>query len=319
MDLSIVIPVYNEEENVEPLVQRLKAVLEGKQAEIIIVDDGSRDGTFHRLEQLQQPGLTVVQLRRNYGKTPALMAGFMRARGDIIVTMDGDLQEEPEEIPHLLAALDQGYDVVSGWRHQRKDPLTKKLASRFSNTLTRWLTGLKLHDFNCGFKAYRREAIKDLTLYGEMHRYIPALLNWEGFRVTEAKVTHHPRQHGTSKFGFSRLLRGLLDLMYLKYLIKYADKPMYIFGSLGTASIVAGVVVGVYLIMLRLLYQQEIGDRPLLLLAVLLTLMGAQFLTLGFVSGTMVKARYEAGEQGYVVRQVLGSAEKRRARKQGER
>jgi glycosyltransferase involved in cell wall biosynthesis len=292
--LSVIIPVNNEEGNIVPLYQKLHGQLEQmrKSYEIIIVDDGSTDSTFEKISLLhdQDPRVKIIKFRKNFGKSTALNVTFRYAEGQIIITMDGDLQDDPEEIPQFLAKIEEGFDLVSGWKYPRFDPLTKTIPSRFFNKLTCLITGVDLHDFNCGFKAYKRVVIKNIQLYGEMHRYIPALADWNGFKIAEIKIRHHPRQSGTSKYGFSRLIKGLLDLITVKFLTSYASRPLHVFGVPGIISFLAGTVIGLYLILLKYLENAPLGERPLLMLAVLLIVLGFQFVSLGLL-GEMIAFR----------------------------
>jgi len=306
--LSVVIPVYNEEANIQPLYDSLKPVLDGLgEHEILFIDDGSADGTFKRIEALHADDGAVrcIRMRRNFGQTPALLAGFKAARGDVVVTMDGDLQNDPADIPRLLDQLD-GRDVVSGWRRDRQDTLGKRLASRFSNWLARRLTGLSLHDFGCTLKAYRRECLEDLELYGEMHRYIPAVLAWRGYRVGETTVQHHERERGQTKYGFARLFRGLFDLINFKFWSGFSTRPLHFFGAVGLLLLGAGFVVNLYLLLLKLLYNAELSDRPLLLLGVLLMVIGLQIFISGFLAEIMVRSYYLARhDKMYSIRETL--------------
>ena len=293
-DLSIIIPINNEEGNIVPLHQKLLVQLQRVQRnyEIIIVDDGSTDSTFEKITQLhmQDPYIKIIKLRKNFGKSTALDVAFHYAKGQIIITMDGDLQDDPEEIPRFLSKIDEGYDLVCGWKYPRRDPITKTLPSRIFNRLICFITGLDLHDFNCGFKAYRKRALEDLHLYGEMHRYIPALIDWNGYKITEIKIMHHSRSSGKSKYGVSRLVKGLLDLITVKFLINYSSRPLHIFGLPGFASLSVGLIIGMYLLLLKYVDNVQIGDRPLLLLSVLLILIGFQFILLGLI-GEMLTFR----------------------------
>lgn len=306
--ISIVIPVYNECENIHPLYESLQQALQGMEHEIIFVDDGSTDESYRTIRKLHEKNRYVkcVRLARNFGKTAALAAGFDMAKGDIIVTMDGDLQNDPKDIPGMIAMLEE-YDAVSGWRHERRDPLlSKKIPSRISNRLSRWLTGLPIHDFNCGLKAYRREALEGLELYGEMHRYIPAMLAWRGYRVGEMKVHHHERKYGKSKYGFSRLLRGLLDLLNFKFWAGYSTRPLHFFGTLGLVLFAAGFLADLYLVMLKLLYGESLSERPLLLLGMLLMIIGFQIFMIGFLAEIMVRTYHSSsGKRIYTVREKL--------------
>lgn len=306
--ISIVIPVYNEHENITPLYESIEHALHGLEYEIIFVDDGSTDESYHTIRELHERDghVKCVRLARNFGKTAALTAGFEMAQGDVIVTMDGDLQNDPGDIPGMIAMLEE-YDAVSGWRHDRKDPLlSKKVPSRISNRLSRWLTGLPIHDFNCGLKAYKKETLEGLELYGEMHRYIPAILAWKGYTVGEMKVKHHERKHGESKYGFSRLLRGLLDLINFKFWAGYSTRPLHFFGAVGLVLFVAGFFADLYLVILKLLYGENLSERPLLLLGMLLMIIGFQIFMIGFLAEIMVRNYYSSsGKKIYTVREKL--------------
>lgn len=288
LDLSIIIPLNNEEGNIVPLYQKLSEQLQRiqQQCEIIIVDDGSTDLTFEKITQLHQqdPRIKIIKFRKNFGKSTALSVAFHCAKGKIIITMDGDLQDDPDEIPQFLAKIEEGFDLVSGWKYPRYDPFTKTIPSKFFNKLTCLFTGVDLHDFNCGFKGYKRVVIKNIQLYGEMHRYIPALAAWNGFKITEIKIKHHPRLSGRSKYGFSRLVKGFLDLITVKFLTSYASRPLHVFGVPGILSFVAGISIGVYLVMLKYLENAQLSDRPLLMLSVLLIVIGFQFVSMGLLA-----------------------------------
>jgi len=303
---SVVIPLYNEEQSLEELHRRLTDTLAtlSDRFEIIFVDDGSIDNSFAVIKKLHQRDSRVkaVRFRRNFGKSTALSAGFKKARGKIIVTLDADLQDLPEEIPSLLNKLEQGYDLVSGWKKKRKDSLIRKFASRLFNRVTSFFTGVKLHDFNCGLKCYRRELVDELALYGELHRYIPAIANWKGFRVGEVKVGHHPRMHGVSKFGSERYLRGLFDLLTVIMLTKYPEKPLHFFGLLGTILSLSGLAINLYMAVLRI-SGKWISNRPLLLLGILLLILGVQFIFFGLMGELIVFSSQK--EKSYTLREQL--------------
>ena len=303
---SVVIPLYNEEQSLEELHRRLTDTLAtlSDRFEIIFVDDGSIDNSFGVIKKLHQRDSRVkaVRFRRNFGKSTALSAGFKKARGKIIVTLDADLQDLPEEIPSLLNKLEQGYDLVSGWKKKRKDSLIRKFASRLFNRVTSFFTGVKLHDFNCGLKCYRRELVDELALYGELHRYIPAIANWKGFRVGEVKVGHHPRMHGVSKFGSERYLRGLFDLLTVIMLTKYPEKPLHFFGLLGTILSLSGLAINLYMAVLRI-SGKWISNRPLLLLGILLLILGVQFIFFGLMGELIVFSSQK--EKSYTLREQL--------------
>lgn len=289
IQLSLVIPLFNEEATLAPLFKQIKAVVEKETLgpfEVIFIDDGSTDNSWEILTELKQAHpdqISALRFRRNHGKAAALSAGFAIAKGDIIVTMDADLQDEPDEIPSFLAKLDEGYDCVSGWKKLRKDPLGKTLPSRVFNAATRAASGVKIHDFNCGFKAYRAEAIHSVELYGELHRYIPVLLAAEGFITTEIPVEHHRRIHGVSKYGWKRLFKGGLDLITVVMLTRYLKRPGHLFGGLGIASGGIGFCMLASLTIEKLVLGHAIGHRPLLLLGVLLMLLGVQLVTTGLI------------------------------------
>ncbi len=307
MVFSVVVPLYNEEESLEELHRRLTLVMQplSENFEIIFVDDGSTDNSFAVLKTLHEKDsrVKVIQFRKNFGKASALSAGFKKAQGEIIITLDADLQDLPEEIPNLLKKIETGCDLVSGWKVKRKDPVVRKVASRLFNYVTSFYTGVNLHDFNCGLKCYRREVIEELDLYGELHRYIPAIANWKGFNVGEVKVDHHPRMHGKSKFGSERYLRGLFDLLTVIMLTKYPEKPLHFFGLLGTILSFSGLAINVYLGVVRLT-GKWIGNRPLLLLGILLLILGVQFIFFGLMGELIVFSSQK--ETSYTVKEQLG-------------
>jgi glycosyltransferase involved in cell wall biosynthesis len=310
LDYSIVIPVYNEEANIYPLYKELKPVMEkiGKPYEILFVDDGSRDRTYRFLRNLHEKDRTVriVKLRKNYGQTAAMSAGFDNARGEVIITMDGDLQNSPKDIPRLIARINSGYDVVSGWRFNRKDPgLSKKIPSKMSNKLARYITGLPLHDFGCTLKAYRKEALEDVELYGEMHRYIPALVAWQGYSVTELKVEHRARTRGQTKYGASRLLRGFLDLMNIRFWSKYSTRPLHFFGWMGAISFIIGFLIGLYKLVLRFTINDPLEAGPMLIFAVMMVILGVQFIMFGFLGEIMIRTYYQGKKKIYNVKERI--------------
>lgn len=309
--LSVIVPIYNEEGNIEQVYSALKAVLQnhGRPYEIVFIDDGSKDDSYRILAGLKENDsfCRVIRFRRNFGQTAALSAGFAYAHGDVVVTMDGDLQNDPSDIPSLLAKIEEGYDVVSGWRVARKDKfLTRRVPSICANWLISRITGVKLHDYGCTLKAYRREVAQNIDLYGEMHRFIPAMASWMGVSVTEIPVNHHPRVYGKSKYGLSRTLRVFLDLITVKFLLSYATKPLQIFGTLGFLSAVAGFALGAYLSIDKLVMGNRLSDRPLLLLAILLTLVGIQFISMGLLGEMMVRIYHEGQKKPtYVIKEIL--------------
>jgi len=315
IQLSVIIPVFNEEGNIDPLYWEIKGALEGLGAEyeILAIDDGSTDDSFSVLKRLHEedPRVKVIRFRRNFGQTAAFAAGFDLAQGEVIVTLDADLQNDPADIPLLLSKIEEGYDVVSGWRVGRKDPfLTRRLPSMVANWLISQTTGVRLHDHGCSLKAYRSEVIKEVRLYGELHRFIPALASWMGVRVAEVPVQHHARRFGKSKYGLARTIRVLLDLLTVRFLLSYSTRPIQIFGLLGLLSFVIGGVLLAYLGYVRLVLQQPIADRPLILLAILLTMVGVQLVTMGLLGELVVRTYHESQDKPiYAVREVLNGGE----------
>ena len=306
--LSITIPVYNEEANVKPLYERLVAALEplGRPFEAILVNDGSTDGTERELEALaaRDPRVKVVHFRRNFGQTAAMMAGIHYASGEIIIPMDGDLQNDPADVAKLLAKLEEGYDVVSGWRRDRKDDAVRRnFPSRLANLLISSISGVKLHDYGCSLKAYRRDVLKGVKLYGEMHRFIPIYASWEGARVTEVPVTHHPRIHGTSKYGVDRVVKVVLDLMVVQFLARYANRPIYVFGTFGIVCVTLAVLAGVWAVYLKYFENTTFIQTPLPLLVVMLTVTGGMSVLMGLLAEIIMRTYYESqGKAVYIVK-----------------
>jgi glycosyltransferase involved in cell wall biosynthesis len=298
--ISVVIPVHDEERSVALLYDELRSALEplGSEWEAIFVDDGSSDGTFAALTRLHNGAgnVRVVRLRRNFGKAAALVAGFDQARGDTVVTLDGDLQDDPAEIPRLLAKLDEGFDLVSGWKTQRRDPLSRRILSRLFNSVTSRFSGVRLHDMNCGLKAYRAEVVHGLRLYGELHRFIPVLAHYRGFRIAELPVNHRPREHGRSRYGIERYLRGFLDLVTVSFIGRYRHRPLHLFGGFGLGLMVIGIGILIYLTVDKAL-GHAIGGRPLLTLGVLLVVVGMQFFSLGLISEMITSHHEERAEE----------------------
>ena len=288
IEVSVILPVLDEVESLGVLHRELTETLErlGRSYEILFIDDGSRDGSFERIEKLniEDPRARGIQLRRNFGKAAALAVGFREARGDVIVTLDADLQDDPAEIPKLLARLEDGFDLVSGWKQERQDPRSKTWPSRLFNWVTGRLTGVRLRDFNTGLKIYRREVVEEIRLYGELHRFIPVLAAWRGFQVTEIPVHHRPRRYGRTKFGSARLWRGFLDLLTVLFLTRYTRRPLHLFGGLGLIAWTVGFAVNAYLTGIWLSGAQPIGHRPLLAFGVLSMLVGVQFFAVGLLS-----------------------------------
>ena len=309
--VSIVIPVFEEEESIPHLYASIKGVMEklGRKYEILFVDDGSRDGSFNALKALQEkdPTVVVVSFRRNFGQTAAMAAGFQYADGDIIITMDADLQNDPNDIPRLLEKA-KTYDVVSGWRKNRQDKfLSRRLPSMTANWLISKVTGVSLHDYGCTLKAYRREVIKDVRLYGEMHRFIPAMASWVGATITEVETTHHARQFGKSKYGISRTIRVLLDLITVKFLQSFSTRPIHAFGSVGLLLSLVGFAIGIYLSFDKFVLGNNIGGRPLLSLGVLLIILGVQLIVLGLLGEMLARVYHESqGKPIFTVKKVLG-------------
>jgi glycosyltransferase involved in cell wall biosynthesis len=311
MDLSVVVPVYNEEENLAAVIEELDGVLAamGRRYEVIVVDDGSTDGSDALLKRLhrQYPSLKVIRLKRNFGQTAALAAGLAHARGEIVVPMDGDGQNDPRDSPRLVEKLEEGFDLVSGWRRVRRDPwLRRRLPSHLANWLISRITGVRLHDYGCTLKALRGELARELRLYGEMHRFIPALAYERGARIVELDVNHRRRERGRSKYGLGRTLRVLLDLLTVKFFQRYATRPLHVFGPLGAGCAALGFLIGLYLSAQKLLYGAEIGTRPLLLLGVLLIVVGLQFVSIGLLGEMLSRTYYESQNKPiYAVREIL--------------
>jgi glycosyltransferase involved in cell wall biosynthesis len=308
--ISIVIPVFNEEDNIGPLAERLRAVRGMLPAsEVVLVDDGSSDESRVLLEDLHrsEPWFQVVRLTRNFGQTAAIAAGLDHARGAVIVTMDADLQNDPADIPRLLEKLDEGFDVVSGWRVDRKEPfLTRRLPSAAANKIISATTGVKLHDYGCTLKAYRRDVVEQLDLYGDMHRFLPALASAIGDQVTEIPVADHPRLHGTSKYGLSRIGKVFLDLLALPFMLRFFNRPIRFFGAIGVAFLGLGGITLGWLTFQRLVDHISIGNRPLLMAGVLLVVMGIQFMSLGLLGELVIRAYYAGrGRRSYHVRRAL--------------
>jgi len=311
IQLSVIIPVFNEEENIESLCREIREALEGLglEYEILAIDDGSIDDSFTILKRIHEEDrrVRVIRFRRNFGQTAAFAAGFDLAQGKTVITLDADLQNDPADMPRLLAKLEEGYDVVSGWRVERRDPfLTRRLPSMIANWLISEITGVRLHDYGCSLKAYRREVVKNVRLYGELHRFIPALASWMGVQVTEVPVNHRPRKFGQTKYGLSRTIRVLLDLLTVRFLLSYSTRPIQIFGLLGFLFFGVGGLLLAYLGFVRLILQQPIADRPLVLFAILLTMVGVQLVTMGLLGELVVRTYHESqGKPIYAVREIL--------------
>jgi len=293
--ISFVIPVYNEEESIDELYNRIILITKKENyiSEFIFIDDGSSDNSANTIKNLHliNKDVHLIAFRKNFGKAAALQAGFRNCSGDIIITMDADLQDDPQEIPNFVSKIYEGYDLVSGWKYNRLDPMEKRLPSKLFNKVTSLLSGVKLHDFNCGFKAYRKEVVKNIDVYGEMHRYIPVLAYRKGFKITEIKVNHNKREFGKSKYGFERYLRGLFDSVTVSFLSKYYDRPMYFFGRIGLGSFLIGFLICL-LLTVEWFLGYTIGSRPLLILGVLLIILGIQFISIGLIGDMLVDATY---------------------------
>ncbi|MBM3306966.1 MAG: glycosyltransferase family 2 protein [Candidatus Eisenbacteria bacterium] len=296
MHVSIVIPLLNEEASLGPLHEAITGAMAGVEGgwEVLYVDDGSTDGSLGVLRSLHEadPRAKVLSFGRNLGKSAALATGFAEAAGEIVVTMDADLQDDPREIPRLIATLDGGYDLVSGWKRRRMDPLSKRLPSKVFNAVVARLSGVRLHDMNCGLKAYRRSVVETIRVYGELHRFTPVLAHWAGFRVTEIEVTHHARAHGSSKFGAERFVRGFFDLLTVLFLRRYVARPLHLFGMMGGILFLGGFGIGVYLTVIKIM-GEAIGRRPLLTLGILLMVVGVQFVSFGLLGEMIANLRSE--------------------------
>ncbi len=309
--ISIVIPLYNEEENIQELCRRLIDVLDSMREsyEVLFVDDGSTDGSYARLLEIKKnnENIKIVKFRRNFGQTAAIHAGFDYAQGEIIATLDADLQNDPQDIPDMAKKLnDLDLDVVCGWRYQRQDKFHKKILSRFANGLRRKLTGESIHDSGCTLRVYRKESVRDLDLYGEMHRYIPALLTWRGFKVGEHRVVHHERYRGQTKYNWRRLTRGFFDLVVVAFWQRYSFRPVHIFGILGGILAAAGGAIVTYLVGEKLIFGAQLADRPLFISSILMAIMGVQFITTGILADIMVKIYYgQNGRKNYLVERVV--------------
>ncbi|HAY34366.1 MAG TPA: glycosyltransferase family 2 protein [Ignavibacteria bacterium] len=292
--MSVVIPLYNEEESLQELSDSLKSTFENLNCnyEVIFIDDGSTDKSFQKIKEINRKNnnFHCIKFRRNYGKSAALAKGFKAAKGNIIITMDADLQDDPSEIPELIKVLNSGYDLVSGWKKVRYDPFIKKHTSKIFNYFTSKLSGIRLHDFNCGLKAYKRDVVKSIRIYGEMHRYIPALAHLSGFKVTEKPVKHHARKYGVTKFGASRFVNGFLDLLTVSFTNKYMKRPLHFFGSMGILISAAGFLISLYLVILKFIEGKPLSDRPLFLVGIFMMVVGIQFLSLGLIAEMITKS-----------------------------
>jgi glycosyltransferase involved in cell wall biosynthesis len=311
IDLSVVIPIYNEKESVSKLYEELEKTLSKMPVsyEVLLVDDGSIDGTYEELKKIHSKNklFKIIRFRRNFGQTPAMSAGFSFAGGDVIITLDADLQNDTRDIPLLLEKMNEGYDIVSGWRVNRKDKaVTRRLPSAVANKIISKLTGVHLHDYGCTLKAYSKEVINNVELYGEMHRYIPAIASWMGVRVAEVPVRHHSRKYGKSKYGVSRTIRVILDIITVKFLLSYSQKPIQVFGLLGLFSATVGFILTAYLIVMRIFFSQALGDRPLFILSIFMIFIGIQLITMGLLAEMLMRMHHEVGnKKTYAIRETF--------------
>lgn len=310
-DISLVVPVYNEEPNIEPLMREILPALARitDNFEIIAVDDGSRDGSYEKLKKLHatDPRIKVIRFRSNFGQTAAFAAGFDKARGRVIVTMDADLQNDPADIPAMVEKLNEGYDIVAGWRYDRQDKLiSRKIPSMIANKIISLTTNVHLHDYGCSLKVFRAEVVKNIKLYGEMHRFIPAIASWMGVDVAEMKVNHRPRTAGKSKYGIGRTVRVVLDLITVKFLLSYSTRPIQIFGFIGLISGLMGLTIALVLSVQRLFFQMPLANRPVLLLAVLLIFIGVQFVSMGLLAELQARTYHESQNKPiYAIKEIL--------------
>jgi glycosyltransferase involved in cell wall biosynthesis len=313
MKLSVVIPVMNEEENIAPLLEAVRKALKGIDYELIMVDDGSTDRTVERMKELADERTKIVVFNRNFGQTTAMAAGIEEARGDLIATLDGDLQNDPEDIPMMIEKLEkEGWDLVAGRRKKRQDGMfLRKIPSRIANAIIRRTTGVYLHDYGCTLKVFKRDVAKNLGLYGELHRFIPVLAKMYGAKITEVDVRHHPRIHGESKYGIGRTFRVISDLLLMLFMQKYKTKPMHLFGTLGVPMLFVGLLIDAYLFLLKL-FGESIGQRPLLILGVMLTLGGIQLITTGFIAELIMRTYFESqNKKPYTIKEIYtGGAKK---------
>ncbi len=306
LEVSIVIPLYNEEQSLRELYDKIRYALNRiSRYEIIFVDDGSTDGSFRVLQDLRHKDrrVKIIRFRRNFGKSAALSVGFAQAEGTFVITMDSDLQDDPNEIPSLLNELKKGMDLVSGWKKKRRDPISKTIPSKFFNFVTSVMTGIRLHDFNCGLKGYRKEVVKEVKIYGELHRYIPVLAHWLGFKVGEIPVQHHPRKYGKTKFGMGRFWKGFLDLLTVLFTTRYLQRPLHLFGFWGIVFFLAGAIIDGYLVYLKIYEGMVLSNRPLFTAGILLIIVGVQFISIGLIGEIISKTRSSA-EKEYSILEV---------------
>ncbi len=309
MFVSYVVPVKDEEGSLEELYSRIKKISEelNLSFEIIFVDDGSIDNSFFILRNIAEKDkrVRVIRFRRNFGKASALSAGFEKAKGEVVITLDADLQDDPSEVPKFLKLIEEGYDIISGWRKERKDPISKRLPSKIFGKLSSWLTGVHIHDFNCGFKAYRKEVVENIEVYGELYRYIPALAYAKGFKVGEVVVTHHPRVYGKSKYGWKRIVKGFLDLFTVVFITRFLKRPMHFFGGTGLIFLMLGFLINLSLTIYKFTTGALIGNRPLLLLGILLMILGVQFLSIGLL-GELINNVTHGRKREYLILEEIG-------------
>ncbi|HTK82422.1 MAG TPA: glycosyltransferase family 2 protein [Bacteroidota bacterium] len=306
LEISIVIPLYNEEQSLRELHEKIRNALHRfNRYEIIFVDDGSTDGSFRVLQELRQRDrrVKIIRFRRNFGKSAALSVGFAQAEGSFVITMDADLQDDPNEIPSLVNELKKGTDLVSGWKKKRRDPISKTIPSKFFNFVTSVMTGIRLHDFNCGLKGYKKDVVKEVRIYGELHRYIPVLAHWLGFKVGEIPVQHHARKYGKTKFGFGRFWKGFLDLLTVLFTTRYLQRPLHLFGFWGIVFLLAGTAIDGYLVFLKFVEGFSLSNRPLFTAGILLIIVGVQFISIGLI-GEMISKTRSTSEKEYSIREV---------------
>jgi len=311
VDISVVIPIYNERESIAKLCDSLNQALSEMDLkyEVLLIDDGSIDGTFNELLKVHNKNklFKIIRFRKNFGQTSAISAGFNYAEGEIVVTLDADLQNDPKDIPLLLDKLNEGYDIVSGWRKNRKDKaVTRRFPSIVANKLISRLTGVRLHDYGCTLKAYRKEVIKNINLYGEMHRYIPAIASWMGVKVAEVPVTHHSRKYGRSKYGISRTVKVILDIITVKFLLSYSQSPIQVFGLLGLFSGMVGFIITIYLVIMRIFFHQSLSDRPLFILSIFMIFIGIQLITIGLLAEVLIRVYHKVqNRETYVIKDII--------------
>ncbi|MBE3089898.1 MAG: glycosyltransferase family 2 protein [Actinobacteria bacterium] len=311
MDLSIIIPIYNERESIGKLYDNLNGALSGMNLkyEVLLIDDGSIDGTFDELLKVHRKNklFKIIRFRKNFGQTSAISAGFSYAEGEVVVTLDADLQNDPRDIPVLLEKLNEGYDIVSGWRKNRKDKaVTRRFPSIVANKIISKLTRVNLHDYGCTLKAYRKEVVKNIDLYGEMHRYIPAIASWMGVKVAEVPVMHHSRKYGKSKYGVSRTIKVILDIITVKFLLSYSQSPIQMFGLLGLFSGIVGFIVTAYLIIMRIFFNQSLADRPLFILSIFMIFIGVQLITIGLLAEVLIRVYHKVQDRTtYVIKDII--------------